>query len=67
MLNGDNRKISLLSGSPLSATRLPSRREDLYDMTDYSWVSIRFYLERSGFTPQMALAVRTMCFQKLSI
>jgi hypothetical protein len=27
---------------PLSAMRLPTRREDLYHVTDSSWVSIRF-------------------------
>jgi hypothetical protein len=34
----------LPSGSPLSATRLPTYvyREDQYDVTDSSWVSMRF-------------------------
>jgi hypothetical protein len=32
----------LLSGSPLLAMRLPVHREDLYDVTDSSCVSIRF-------------------------
>jgi hypothetical protein len=38
--NTKNRPI--WRGSSLSAMRLPTHREDLYDMTDPSWVSIRF-------------------------
>jgi hypothetical protein len=52
------------SGSPLSATKLPTRREGLYDVTDSSWFQFGSSLECSGFTPQMVLAVgsTSICF-----
>jgi hypothetical protein len=45
--------------------RLPTHREDLYDVTHSSWVSIRFSTRCSVFTPQMVLAVGTKCFYKV--
>jgi hypothetical protein len=44
-----------LKWTPLSAVRLPAHR-DLYDVTDSSWVALRFNLEGSGFNPEKALA-----------
>jgi hypothetical protein len=50
----------------LAAMRLPTHREDLYDVTDSSWVSIRFSPKRSIFTLQMAPAGRhKMVSQKI--
>jgi hypothetical protein len=50
---------SLLSGSPSSAVRFLTHREDLYDVTDSP-----SSLECSDFTPQMALVVDTTYLHK---
>jgi hypothetical protein len=39
--------------------RFITHREDLYDVTDYSWISIRFQSPVLRFYPQMALVVDT--------
>jgi hypothetical protein len=45
------RKILLPSGSFLSEVRLPTHIEDLYDLTDLSWVSVRFWSRGFNFYP----------------
>jgi hypothetical protein len=43
---------------PFSAVTLASYREDQYDLTNSSWVSVRFYFLGSVFIPQKKLNSR---------
>jgi hypothetical protein len=42
---------------PLPTVTLASHREHRYDLTDSSWVSVRFYFMGSVLIPQTALAL----------